>query len=73
MLPDPAQSHEKQVAFQLEVLFHHSNIRLPIRLERMLNQVIVTPRMHGIHHSHVQRETSARSFRCGIDCTVHSG
>jgi len=39
--------------------FHHSNIRLPIRLERALNQVLVTPRMHGIHHSIVERETSS--------------
>src|SRR6185503_6617510 len=31
-------------------LFHHSNLRLPIRLERALNWVLVTPRMHGIHH-----------------------
>jgi len=48
-----------QVAFQLEVLFHHSNVRLPIRLERLLNKVIVTPRMHGIHHSQVQRENNS--------------
>ena len=39
--------------------FHHSNIRLPIRLERILNKVIVTPRMHGIHHSIVQEETDS--------------
>ncbi len=48
-----------QVAFQLEVLFHHSNVRLPIGLERMLNKVIVTPRMHGIHHSQVRRENNS--------------
>src|SRR4029077_3023038 len=37
--------------FEAATLFHHSNWRLPIRLERILNLVIVTPRMHGIHHS----------------------
>jgi sterol desaturase/sphingolipid hydroxylase (fatty acid hydroxylase superfamily) len=35
----------------LEVLLHHSNLRLPLWLERRLVGVIVTPRMHGIHHS----------------------
>src|SRR6266850_6994774 len=48
-----------QLAFQSEVLFHHSNLRLPIRLERLLNKVVVTPRMHGIHHSQVHRENNS--------------
>jgi sterol desaturase/sphingolipid hydroxylase (fatty acid hydroxylase superfamily) len=47
------------VAFQCATLFHHSNVRLPIRLERALNKVIVTPRMHGIHHSIVKDETNS--------------
>ena len=34
-----------QLAFQSEVLFHHSNLRLPIHFERLLNKVLVTPRM----------------------------
>lgn len=48
-----------QLAFQAEVLFHHSNVRLPIRFERLLSKAIVTPRMHGIHHSQVQRENNS--------------
>ena len=47
------------VAFEAATLFHHSNWRLPIALERLLNFVVVTPRMHGIHHSIVQRETNS--------------
>ena len=47
------------IAFEAETLFHHSNWRLPIKLERILNLIIVTPRMHGIHHSIVQRETNS--------------
>jgi sterol desaturase/sphingolipid hydroxylase (fatty acid hydroxylase superfamily) len=39
------------------ILFHHSNIRLPMALERWLCRVFVTPRMHGIHHSVVADET----------------
>lgn len=48
-----------QLVFQAEVLFHHSNVRLPVRVERLLNKVLVTPRMHGIHHSQVQRENNS--------------
>jgi sterol desaturase/sphingolipid hydroxylase (fatty acid hydroxylase superfamily) len=40
-------------------VFHHSNWRLSLGLERVLNHVIVTPRMHGIHHSIVERETDS--------------
>src|SRR5262245_8916538 len=49
------------VIFQLllfvSILFHHSNLRLPAGLERVLVRVIVTPRMHGIHHSDWESET----------------
>ena len=41
------------------ILFHHSNVRLPIALERALVRVIVTPRMHGIHHSTYENETNS--------------
>ena len=47
------------IVFEAATLFHHSNWRLPIILERALNTVMVTPRMHGIHHSIVQRETNS--------------
>jgi sterol desaturase/sphingolipid hydroxylase (fatty acid hydroxylase superfamily) len=48
-----------QLVFQAEILFHHSNLRLPIGFERLLSKVIVTPRMHGIHHSQVRRENNS--------------
>jgi sterol desaturase/sphingolipid hydroxylase (fatty acid hydroxylase superfamily) len=48
-----------EVVFQANTLFHHSNVRLPIRVERLLNLVLVTPRMHGIHHSQVRDETNS--------------
>jgi sterol desaturase/sphingolipid hydroxylase (fatty acid hydroxylase superfamily) len=47
------------IALEAATLFHHSNWRLPIKIERILNLIIVTPRMHGIHHSIVQRETNS--------------
>jgi len=48
-----------EIVFQANTVFHHSNVRLPIRLERLLNKVLVTPRMHGIHHSQVEGETNS--------------
>ena len=45
--------------FFLSVLFHHSNIRLPERFERILARFVTTPRMHGIHHSAVEDETGS--------------
>ncbi len=48
-----------ELLFESTNLFEHSNWRLPIGVERFLNQIVVTPRMHGIHHSIVQRETNS--------------
>jgi len=48
-----------ELVFQANTLFHHSNMRLPIRLERAVNRILVTPRMHGIHHSQVRGETNS--------------
>jgi sterol desaturase/sphingolipid hydroxylase (fatty acid hydroxylase superfamily) len=43
----------------LSIMFHHSNLRLPVEVERKLNRLVVTPRMHGIHHSIVREETDS--------------
>ncbi|MBE9193182.1 sterol desaturase family protein [Gloeocapsopsis crepidinum LEGE 06123] len=48
-----------ELVFQANTLFHHSNVKLPLWLELWLNLVLVTPRMHGIHHSQVQQETNS--------------
>jgi sterol desaturase/sphingolipid hydroxylase (fatty acid hydroxylase superfamily) len=40
-----------QQCLVLSVIFHHSNVELPSEVERFLQAAIVTPRMHGIHHS----------------------
>lgn len=47
------------------ILFHHSNCRLPIRLERALTFVLVTPRLHGIHHSIAPGEVNS-NFSSGL-------
>ena len=48
-----------EIVFESASLFHHSNWRLSLGVERFLNHIIVTPRMHGIHHSIVERETDS--------------
>lgn len=49
----------------VEVLFHHSNARLPRPLEGILSRFIVTPRVHGIHHS-IQRAELDSNFSSGL-------
>jgi sterol desaturase/sphingolipid hydroxylase (fatty acid hydroxylase superfamily) len=48
-----------QAVLFASILFHHANVRLPVRLERVLVRLIVTPRMHGIHHSVRVEETNS--------------
>lgn len=40
-----------QSVLMLNILFHHSNVRLPAAAEALLCRFIMTPRLHGIHHS----------------------
>lgn len=47
-----------EFAFQANTFFQHSNIKLPFRLEKIVNKILVTPRMHGIHHSYFREETN---------------
>ena len=39
-------------------VFNHANVRLPRWIERPLRLVIVTPALHRIHHSVIERETN---------------
>lgn len=39
-------------------LFNHSNIAIPVPLDRILRMVIVTPDMHRVHHSAIASETN---------------
>jgi sterol desaturase/sphingolipid hydroxylase (fatty acid hydroxylase superfamily) len=48
-----------ETCFEAATEFHHSNWRMPFRLERVLNKVFVTPRMHGLHHSIIEGETNS--------------
>lgn len=39
--------------------FNHSNINLPVKIDRALRWVLITPDIHRIHHSTVQTETDS--------------
>ncbi len=43
----------------LSSIFHHSNINLPTKLEKVLSNLIVTPSIHWVHHHKRQSETDA--------------
>jgi sterol desaturase/sphingolipid hydroxylase (fatty acid hydroxylase superfamily) len=47
----PDVLHLWQQLLLASIVFHHSNLRLPRRLDAALSWLIVTPRLHGIHHS----------------------
>ncbi len=43
----------------IATIFHHSNLRLPPRLERALSRVIVTPSIHWVHHHRIRADTDS--------------
>ena len=55
----PLQVLTYEIVFEAATNFHHSNWKLPYQVEKWLSYLIVTPRMHGIHHSIVRRETDS--------------
>jgi sterol desaturase/sphingolipid hydroxylase (fatty acid hydroxylase superfamily) len=48
-----------EVLLNASAMFNHSNIRLPLALDRILRLVIVTPDMHRVHHSIRPEETNS--------------
>jgi sterol desaturase/sphingolipid hydroxylase (fatty acid hydroxylase superfamily) len=40
-------------------MFHHSNVRLPQRFERLISLVIVTPSIHWVHHHALRADTDS--------------
>ncbi len=48
-----------EVLLNATAMFNHSNIRLPERVDRVLRLFVVTPDMHRVHHSVIQKETDS--------------
>ena len=48
-----------EIVLNSTALFNHSNVQMPVTLDRVLRWFIVTPDMHRIHHSTDVRETNS--------------
>jgi sterol desaturase/sphingolipid hydroxylase (fatty acid hydroxylase superfamily) len=48
-----------EILLNLSTLFHHSNLAVPERWDRLLRIAIVTPNMHRVHHSVKVSETNS--------------
>jgi sterol desaturase/sphingolipid hydroxylase (fatty acid hydroxylase superfamily) len=48
-----------EVLLNATSMFNHSNVRIPLGLDRVLRWLVVTPDMHRVHHSIHSRETNS--------------
>lgn len=48
-----------EVLLNATSMFNHSNIAMPLWLDRVLRWIVVTPDMHRVHHSILVRETNS--------------
>ena len=48
-----------EVLLNATAMFNHSNVRLPLALDRVLRLIVVTPDMHRVHHSVEDDETNS--------------
>ncbi len=40
-------------------IFHHSDARIPARIERWLSRLIITPSLHWVHHHAIRKDTDS--------------
>lgn len=48
-----------EILLNASAMFNHSNLKLPLGLDRVLRLFVVTPDMHRVHHSVIVRETNS--------------
>jgi sterol desaturase/sphingolipid hydroxylase (fatty acid hydroxylase superfamily) len=48
-----------EVLLNATSMFNHSNVAMPLWLDRVLRTFVVTPDMHRVHHSTIRRETNS--------------
>jgi sterol desaturase/sphingolipid hydroxylase (fatty acid hydroxylase superfamily) len=48
-----------EVLLNATAMFNHSNVKIPINVDRVLRRLIVTPDMHRVHHSIEDDETNS--------------
>jgi sterol desaturase/sphingolipid hydroxylase (fatty acid hydroxylase superfamily) len=48
-----------EVLLNATAMFNHSNVDLPVNIDRILRLFVVTPDMHRVHHSVIIKETNS--------------
>lgn len=48
-----------EIVLNATAVFNHSNVRLPLAVDRVLRLFVVTPDMHRVHHSVLRAETDS--------------
>ena len=43
----------------IATIFHHSDLRLPVRLEATLARLVITPSIHWVHHHRLKQDTDS--------------
>jgi sterol desaturase/sphingolipid hydroxylase (fatty acid hydroxylase superfamily) len=56
-----------EVLLNASSMFNHANVRLPLKLDKALRWLIVTPDMHRVHHSIAVNETNS-NFGFNLSC-----
>lgn len=59
-----------EVLLNAGALFNHSNVRMPVDVDRMLRKLVVTPDMHRVHHS-IERDETNSNFGFNLSCWDH--
>ncbi|MBI9075507.1 MAG: sterol desaturase family protein [Desulfatibacillum sp.] len=53
-----------EVVLNASAMFNHSNVRLPLGIDRILRLFLVTPDMHRVHHSVIIKEFNSNFGFC---------
>lgn len=48
-----------EIVLNATAIFNHSNVRIPVAVDRVLRWFVVTPDMHRVHHSVLRDETDS--------------
>lgn len=48
-----------EIILNATAMFNHSNARIPLKVDRWLRWIVVTPLMHRVHHSIAREETDS--------------
>ncbi|MCK5190887.1 MAG: sterol desaturase family protein, partial [Methylococcales bacterium] len=48
-----------EIILNATATFNHSNVNIPVKVDKLLRWILITPDIHRIHHSTVQSETDS--------------